>query len=77
MERKWYTIPLLIATAVLADYNIDNANTSVVYSAPPSSSGQATWSTFSTSTLEQALSITNSTGNFTIPLDPSHCFDQN
>ncbi|KAF8432434.1 hypothetical protein L210DRAFT_2841165 [Boletus edulis BED1] len=70
-----YITPLLLATVVLADYYIDNANTSVLYSMPPTVAGQG-WQTFSVGNPQLALSITNSTGNYTIVLDPSHCYDQ-
>lgn len=71
-----YIAPLLLASIVLADYYVDNANTSVIYSMAPSQSGQA-WQTFSVSTQSLELSIMNSTGNYTIPLDASYCYDQN
>ena len=74
----WYTIPLLIrATNVLADYFIDNANASIVYSKKPNDSGGVGWQTWSISTPEEPLSISNLTGNYTIPLDPSLCYDRN
>jgi hypothetical protein len=76
MECMWYITSLLLATGVLADYYIDNANTSVAYSMAPSQSGVA-WQTFSVGTQSLALSISNSTGNYTIPLDASHCYDEN
>jgi len=72
----WYFTPLLLATGVLADYHIDNANTSVTYSMAPSQSGVA-WQTFSVDTQSLALTSTNSTGNYTIPLDSSHCYNEN
>ena len=72
----WCITPLLLATVVLADYYVDNANTSVVYVMPASHSGQP-WQTFSVTTQELDLKITNSTGNYTIPLDASNCYDQN
>ncbi|KAG6379176.1 hypothetical protein JVT61DRAFT_11618 [Boletus reticuloceps] len=75
MGSMWYITPLLLATVVLADYNIDNANTSVLYSMPPTLAGQG-WQTFSVGNPQLALSITNSTGNYTIVLDPSHCYNQ-
>ncbi|KAG9318218.1 hypothetical protein JVU11DRAFT_298 [Chiua virens] len=71
---QWYIIPFLLVTTVLADYNIDNANTSVVYSISPSLTG---WQTFSVNGVTEALNITNSTGSYIIPLDPSHCYDGN
>lgn len=71
-----YITPLILAPIVLADYNIDNANTSVVYSMAPSQSGLA-WQTFSVGSQSLALGISNSTGNYTIPLDASHCYDEN
>ena len=76
MGCMWYITLLFFATVVLADYYIDNANTSVVYVMPATQSGQA-WQTFSVTTQELTLSITNSTGNYTIPLDASNCYDQN
>lgn len=76
MECMWYITPLLLTTVVLADYYIDNANTSVIYSMPASQSGLG-WQTFSVGTQSLALSFSNSTGNYTIPLDASHCYDQN
>ncbi|KAI9569017.1 hypothetical protein HD554DRAFT_643066 [Boletus coccyginus] len=73
----WYLTPLLLlATGVLADYHIDNANSSVIYSMAPSESGVA-WSNYSVNTQELALSFSNSTGNYTVPLDSSHCYDEN
>lgn len=71
-----YITPLLLATIVLADYNIDNANTSIIYSMAPSESGQA-WQTFSVGTQSLSLQINNSTGSYTIPLDASHCYNEN
>lgn len=76
MVCVWHIAPLLLATVVLADYYIDNANTSVLYSMAPSQSGLA-WQTFSVGTQSLVLSISNSTGNYTITLDASHCYDEN
>ena len=73
----WCIVPLLLATDVLADYDIDNANTSIIYSEIPNDSGEVGWETWSTSTQEEGLSINNSTGNYTIPFDASQCYDQN
>ncbi|KAF8842530.1 hypothetical protein BDN67DRAFT_965643 [Paxillus ammoniavirescens] len=42
----------------------------------PSSSGVA-WQTFSVSTQSLSLSISNSTGNYTIPIDASKCYNDN
>ncbi|KIK99731.1 hypothetical protein PAXRUDRAFT_822417, partial [Paxillus rubicundulus Ve08.2h10] len=74
MVHQWVISPLFFAAAVLADYYVDNANTSVIYSMAPSASGVA-WQTFSVSTQSLSLSISNSTGNYTIPIDASKCYN--
>ena len=71
-----YITFLLLATVAWADYYIDNANSSVSYAMAPSQTGPG-WQTFSVSTQSLELSITNSTGNFTILLNSSSCYDQN
>ena len=72
----WYITPLLFATVILADYYIDNANTSVVYSIPPSQTGLV-WKTLSVNTKPLSFNVSDSTGNHTFSLDASHCYDQN
>ncbi|KAF9228704.1 hypothetical protein BS17DRAFT_772381 [Gyrodon lividus] len=76
MVCQWCIGSLFFAAAALADYYVDNANTSVIYSMAPSASGVA-WQTFSVSTQSLTLSISNSTGNYSIPIDASKCYDDN
>lgn len=67
-------ITLLLSTVVFADYDIDNADTSVVYYMP--AIGQS-WQTFAVGIQSLAIGFSNSTGNYTIEFDASNCFDQN
>ncbi|KAH0830353.1 hypothetical protein J3R83DRAFT_1747 [Lanmaoa asiatica] len=76
----WHITLLLLATVVLADYHIDNANMSVLYSMALASQlpGQPSgWETLSMNTQSLELQWSNATGNYTVPLDASNCYDEN
>ncbi|KAH7890023.1 hypothetical protein F5I97DRAFT_626078 [Phlebopus sp. FC_14] len=73
---RWYLWSLLFASPALADYYIDNANTSVVYSMAPSASGTA-WKTFSVDTQALVLQIGSGNNITNITIDASKCYDDN
>ncbi|KAH7890020.1 hypothetical protein F5I97DRAFT_627757 [Phlebopus sp. FC_14] len=63
---------LALASSAAADYAIDNANSSVLYSVAPDGSG-ASWATYGVG----LSSIILETGNTNITVDASKCYDEN